>query len=314
MAKRKRKTRKSKQKPAEGVFVSLKRMLIIACILLICLFALLYIHEYTSRPAKKNPVRKEQPSTPRKRQPARKEAPAAGSSRFIPPHAEIPVLHSGEKEEIVRHEGYTVSFNPDYKIANWVAYELTGREVKSRKSERSDKFMPDPALKGKTALNDDYTRSGYDRGHLAPAGDMKWSARAMQESFYLSNIVPQHPKLNRGIWKDLEERIRDWAVADSALLIATGPIIRKHLKRIGKSGVAVPDSMYKVIISPYGKEPEGIAFLFANKDYGRVPLSSLAVPVDSVEKITGIDFFPTLPDGVERKTESTVNLKKWNLN
>lgn len=317
MAKRKRKTKKSKQKPFKDIFVSLKRMLIMACILLVCIFASLYIYEYTHPQSRENVAGSKEDVSPERKEETTKRANEKKqkiSSAYIPPKAEIPVVHSGEKEQIVEHEGYTLSFNPVYKVANWVAYELTAKEVQTKNSNRFDKFLLDPALKGRTALNEDYTRTGYDRGHLAPAGDMKWSVKAMRESFYLSNIVPQKPKLNRGIWKDLEEQVRDWAVKDGRLLIATGPVIRKNLKRLGKSRVAIPDSLYKVIVSPGGKNPKGIAFLFANKDYGKTKLEMLAVPIDSVEKITGIDFFPTLPDELEERIESKVELQKWNFN
>ena len=152
----------------------------------------------------------------------------------IPANTEIPRLKEKRQEQVIKHEGYTVSYNSEYRIANWVAYELTATEAKSKKTERSNKFVPDPQVKGSTAMNEDYTRSGYDRGHLAPAGDMKWSAKAMRESFYLSNICPQKPKLNRGIWKDLEEQCRLWALDNGSLLIVTGPVITGDMKRLGK--------------------------------------------------------------------------------
>lgn len=316
MAKKKRKTGKSKRKPRNDAFASLKRILLIACALLVCLFILLYIYDYNRRSGRteEKPKQETVRSGNRKNKDKGLQFPESKPSAAIPARAEIPVLHSGEKEQIVQHEGYILSFNPVYKVANWAAYELTANEVLTRKSNRFDKFLLDPAIPGGTALNEDYTRSGYDRGHLVPAGDMKWSAKAMRESFYLSNIVPQAPKLNRGVWKELEEQVRDWAVADSALLIATGPVIRPHLKRLGKSRVAIPDSLYKVIVSPYGKEPKGIAFLFANKGYGNAPLRQFAVSIDRVEKITGIDFFPALPDELENKVESSADIAKWNFN
>lgn len=318
MAKKRRKTSKSKQKPIKDVFASLKRMLIIACILLVCLFALLYIYEYTHKEGKRTekakPEKIELPAT-EKPKPKSEPKPKPGNLlASIPPDAEIPVVHSGAKEQIIKREGYALSFNPSYKIANWVAYELTDERVTTKKSNRFDKFLLDPAIRGGTAMNEDYTRTGYDRGHLVPAGDMKWSAKAMRESFYLSNIVPQKPKLNRGIWKELEERARAWAVTDKSLLIAAGPVIRPGLKRLGKNRVAIPDTLYKVIVSLEGKEPKGIAFLFANKGYGKTSLASLAIPIDSVEKVTGIDFFPALPDELEKKVESTVEVRKWNFN
>ena len=121
---------------------------------------------------------------------------------------EIPAEISGRKEQIICHTGYTVSYNSDWKIPNWVAYELTKEEVGGA-VERYDVFMPDPVVPSdESATTYDYKGTGWDRGHMAPAGDMKWSEQAMKESFYLSNICPQNKKLNSGIWKDLEEQVR----------------------------------------------------------------------------------------------------------
>ena len=168
-------------------------------------------------------------------------------------------------------------------------------------------------VKGATATNEDYTRSGYDRGHMAPAGDMKWSAKAMRESFYLSNICPQKPGLNRGIWKDLEEQARLWAKENGSLLIVTGPVITDDLKRLGKNRVGIPKTFYKVICTITNGKPEGVGFLFDNKDYGKTPLKLMMIPIDSVEKVTGIDFFPSLPDSIENPMEAYVNDGSWSF-
>lgn len=243
-----------------------------------------------------------------------KPKPATASSPAgFPPRAEIPTLLVKRTEQVIRHEGYTVSYNSDYRIANWIAYELTAKEAKSKKNERSNKFVPDPMVKGASATNEDYTRTGYDRGHLAPAGDMKWSAKAMRESFYLSNICPQKPGLNRGIWKELEEQSRLWAMDNGRLLIVTGPVMTPDMKRLGKNRVGVPKTFYKVICLFSGNEYKGIGFLFDNKDYGKTPLQSMAIPIDSVEKVTGIDFFPFLPDAIEKKMEATVDRAAWSF-
>ena len=231
----------------------------------------------------------------------------------IPANTEIPRLKEKRQEQVIKHEGYTVSYNSDYKIANWVAYELTSKEATSKKNERSNKFVSDPIVKGATATNEDYTRSGYDRGHMAPAGDMKWSAKAMRESFYLSNICPQKPGLNRGIWKDLEEQARLWAKENGSLLIVTGPVITDDLKRLGKNRVGIPKTFYKVICTITNGKPEGVGFLFDNKDYGKTPLKSMMIPIDSVEKVTGIDFFPSLPDSIENPMEAYVNDGSWSF-
>ena len=232
----------------------------------------------------------------------------------LPKGSELPQLKRKRTEQIIQHEGYTVSYNADYRIAKWVAYVLTDKEARSDKAERQNKFVVDPLVKGASATNEDYTRTGYDRGHLAPAGDMKWSEKAMRESFYLSNITPQKPGLNRGIWKELEEQIRLWARENGAVLIATGPMIPdEELNRLGKNRVGVPRQFYKVLCMVVNNQLEGVGFLFENRDYGTTPLRQMMVPIDSVEQVTGIDFFPVLPDAEERQMEATVHTDLWSF-
>ena len=296
---------------------------------LVCLIGLLYVYNYffpVSRTTlgSRKPVPEETAVPARKKverpETAREEADRphsnAGAACYtFPARAEIPEWEAGKKrkEQIIRHEGYTVSYNSDYRIANWVAYELTSKEAKSKKATRSNKFVPDPLVKGATALNEDYTRTGYDRGHLAPAGDMKWSMKAMRESFYLSNICPQDPDLNRGIWKELEEQIRLWASENGSLLVVTGPIITDDLRRLGKNRVGIPKRFFKVVCTQTAGRPEGVGFLFDNRDYGDTSLRSMMIPIDSVESVTGIDFFPSLPDSIERPMEASVNKSCWSI-
>ena len=296
---------------------------------LVCLIGLLYVYNYffpVSRTTlgSRKPVPEETAVPARKKverpETAREEADRphsnAGAARYtFPARAEIPEWEAGKKrkEQIIRHEGYMVSYNSDYRIANWVAYELTSKEAKSKKATRSNKFVPDPLVKGATALNEDYTRTGYDRGHLAPAGDMKWSMKAMRESFYLSNICPQDPDLNRGIWKELEEQIRLWASENGSLLVVTGPIITDDLRRLGKNRVGIPKRFFKVVCTQTAGRPEGVGFLFDNRDYGDTSLRSMMIPIDSVESVTGIDFFPSLPDSIERPMEASVNKSCWSI-
>ena len=294
--------------------------------ILVCLIGLLYIYNYffpASRTSSDNrESRREEVSAPKKKESGKsvrvkdEESNRSQGNTFtytFPANVEIPTLEKKRKEQIIRHEGYTVSYNSDYRIANWVAYELTAKEAKSKKAERSNKFVPDPQVKGATALNEDYTRTGYDRGHLAPAGDMKWSAKAMRESFYLSNICPQKPDLNRGIWKDLEEQSRLWAKENGSLWIVTGPVIESEMRRLGKNRVGIPKTFYKVICTIVDGKPTGVGFLFDNKDYGKTPLRSMMIPIDSVERVTGIDFFPALPDSIEGKLEARVDRSRWSF-
>ena len=220
---------------------------------------------------------------------------------------EIPQLQNNRKEQIIYHEGYTVSYNPEYKIANWVAYELTAKEVGGA-AKRSNNFLPDPMVReDETSTNEDYARSGYDRGHLAPAGDMKWSRKAMEESFYYTNVCPQDKGLNTGIWNFLEIQCRTWASRYGSLLIVTGPVIEDNLKRLGVHRVGVPKTFYKVVCIPSAGKPKGIGFLFENRKYADTGIRAMAVSIDSVEKVSGIDFFPTFPLEVQEEMEASLD-------
>ena len=221
----------------------------------------------------------------------------------------IPISMTPQQEQIIRHTGYTVSYNKELKLPNWVSYELTREETKG-KEKRNNRFIADPLVKGIIATNADYARSGYDKGHMAPAADMKWSPQAMKESFYFSNMCPQHPQLNRRGWKNLEEKIRDWAIADSAIIIICGPIITKQPKTIGKNKVAVPQQYFKVILSPFVRPMRAIGFLFNNRQ-ALEPLSTYAVTVDSIERLTNMDFFASLPYEIENKIEAEENYFQW---
>jgi len=216
---------------------------------------------------------------------------------------EIPTYKPARGGQIINHKGFTLSYDADYKTPQWVAWELTAAEADGDEPRTND-FLPDPDVRGAKAYRADYTRSGYDRGHMAPAGDMKWDAQAMKESFYMSNICPQNHNLNKGDWKDLEELERTWAKRYGAVCIAAGPIYTdKDPQRIGTHRVAVPDAFFKVLLTDYPDAPKAYGFIFANKA-GSHPLSYYQLTVDEVEQRTGMDFFPALPDEVENKIEA----------
>lgn len=222
---------------------------------------------------------------------------------------EIPVMQASAGGQRLNRKGYSLSYNADYKTPHWVAWELTRKETKGEEV-RTDKFLPDPDVLGAKAYTGDYTNSGYDRGHMAPAADMKWSAQAMQESFYLSNICPQNPNLNRGDWNDLEEQSRLWAKKYGAVYIACGPIYdSKRPKRIGNNKVAVPDAFYKVILINDKQRPKALGFIFPNKA-GHQSLKKYLVTVDSVESRTKMDFFAALPDEIETRIEAE-KVEEW---
>ena len=210
---------------------------------------------------------------------------------------------------VISHTGYSFLYNEAYEQASWVAYELTNEETK-KGIERTDKFIADPFVKSGTANGNDYSGSGYDRGHLAPAGDMGWSSTSMAESFYYSNMSPQLPGFNRGIWKRLEELVRTWAIDNQTIYIVTGPILTKDLSTIGMNKVAVPKYFYKVILDYTDPETKGIGFIIPNIG-SKESLQKYVVTIDSVENVTGIDFFPQLPDQQEVLLESKVSLPLW---
>jgi endonuclease G len=220
---------------------------------------------------------------------------------------ELPAIHPGDV--IISHTGYTLSYNETHEQANWVAYKLTKAET-IRIVDRTDKFILDPLVLTGTAGAQDYSKSGYDKGHLAPAADMGWSSITMAESFYYSNMSPQMPGFNRGIWKKLEELVRTWAVENKVVYIVTGPVLTKGLQSIGLNKVSVPDYYYKVILDYDEPGIKGIGFIMRNGSLGE-PLQNYAVTIDSVEKISGIDFYPLLPDARENVIEKTLCLKCW---
>ena len=223
---------------------------------------------------------------------------------------EIPKTNS--KDKIIRHTGYSLLYNEIHEQADWVAYQLTKEET-TKLYERTNKFILDPKVKTITASDSDYKGSGYDRGHLAPASDMGWSSTAMKESFYYSNMSPQNPSFNRGIWKKLEELVRTWAVENNNVYIVTGPVLKGELKSLGNDKVTVPKYYYKVILDFSQPSIKGIGFVLPNLG-SKESLKNYAVTIDSVEKFTGIDFFPLLQDKQENLIESTLCIECWSWN
>lgn len=223
------------------------------------------------------------------------------------PKLEIPKTKNSEK--IISHTGYSLLYNEKYKQANWVAYELTKEET-NKIFERSNKFSSDPKVNAINAFDKDYKASGYDRGHLAPAADMGWSATTMTESFYYSNVSPQLPRFNRGIWKKLEELVRTWAIENKSVYVVTGPIFSKGLPTIGYNKIAVPNYYYKVILDYKKPNIKGIGFILPNES-SKSALQNYAVSIDSVEKVTGLDFFYLLKDQQEDLIEKELCISCW---
>lgn len=216
-----------------------------------------------------------------------------------------------KKEQVVRHLGYTLCYDERFEQAKWVAYRLTSAMVMNKEEERTDDFREDKSIKTGSATPADYKKSGYDRGHLCPAGDMTWSETAMSESFLMSNMSPQAPKFNRGIWKTLESQVREWAKKEEEIYVVTAGVLEKGLPTIGEiNKVAIPKLYYKMVLDVYGPEKKAIAFVMPN-DGSKESIYDFAVSIDSVERLTGINFFPALPDSLENKLERNCNTELW---
>lgn len=240
---------------------------------------------------------------------ATKEKPVELNNDISAENLERVILPDEVNEIRIEYTGFNVSFNPVHHVPNYVVWELTGKEAEGD-SPRKSKFRVDQDVYGCATL-DDYRRSGYDRGHMAPAGDMKWSERAMDDSHYLTNIVPQDHSINGGIWSSLEKMCRHWAVRDSALIIVCGPVLTDMTqKSIGESGVTVPDRLFKVVMAPYTNPPRAIGFIFPNSP-SEDGLEAISTSVDNIESVTGFDFFECLPDDVENEMESSANFRVW---
>jgi len=208
--------------------------------------------------------------------------------------------------ELVKHTHYSLSYSEKHEQAEWVFYEINKERILGLVN-RTDDFRSDKSISTNSASLDDYKSTGYDRGHLAPAQDFSFSTSAMSESFYMSNISPQHPSFNYGVWKDLEGLVRKWGV-NSTLYVVSGPVFGSCASTIGSNNVCIPESYYKVIYDPL--EERMIAFVMPNEK-GTKSLKEYVCTTDYLEKITNIDFFPILDDKMERKLESAKHILKW---
>lgn len=221
-------------------------------------------------------------------------------------------LPSSTTGQIIRHKYYTLSYSEEHEQAEWVAYVLTRERLETPWVERVDAFQPDPRVETGSATPDDYRRSGYDRGHLAPVADMSFNEEAMRESFYMSNISPQSRNFNQGIWRELEELSRNWARKFKKLYVVTGPVLSEPPKgRVGENEVSIPQAYFKILLDLSEPELKAIAFVLPNQvNYD--PLYEFATSVDEVEALTGFDFFPELlEEGLEEELESVYNIDLW---
>ena len=223
--------------------------------------------------------------------------------------------------QIVRHKAFVLSYNDSHEQADWVFYKLT-REMVTGAATRNTDFVEDKAVSSGTATTHDYSRTGFDRGHLCPSADIRNDEDAHDETYLMSNMSPQLHEFNAGIWNDLEMQTRSWAKKKGEVYVVVGPILKGGLDKIeqykkGKqetarshyNGVSVPKEFYKIIYSPKG-EGRMIAYRLENKEYpeNENP-NKYCVSVDAIEKETGIDFFPGVPN--EAELEKRVGGTSW---
>lgn len=218
-------------------------------------------------------------------------------------------LPTSTTNQVIKHSFYALSYNEKFEQAEWVSYFLRSENEGIGHFKRP-RFINDPKVSTQSADSDNYIKSGYDRGHLCAAADMRFSKSAYEETFYTSNIAPQKHNFNDGIWKQLEEKARYWATKYNGIYVVTGGILQKGLPTIGSEKVAIPFYFYKILYCNFQGKNKMIAFMLPSVK-SKEPLYKFVVSVDSIEKITGIDFFPQLNDAIENDLESKSDYKVW---
>ena len=221
-------------------------------------------------------------------------------------------LPSSTTNQIIHHNFYSLSYNETFEQAEWVAYELNKEHI-SKSQHKRPYFELDPKVKTKSAHYNNFKNSGYNKGHLCPAGDRKFSEKAFNETFLTSNISPQTYEFNRGIWNRLEQKTRYWAEKYDKLYVITGGVLTNNLKTIGFEKVGVPNYFYKIILDYHTPELKVIAFLIPHRASEK-GLYQFVTSVDKIESLTGIDFFPSLPDELETELEKSDSYINWSFN
>jgi endonuclease G len=211
--------------------------------------------------------------------------------------------------QIIKHKYFTLSYSEKDEQSEWVFYKVSSNNYNKQISRKND-YREDPFVKTKSASPKDYYKTGYDRGHLAPAHAMGFNHTSMSESFYLSNISPQKASFNRGIWRSLEGKVEYWSSFRDSIYVVTGPILDNPITQIGKNKVSVPRAFYKTLISFKDGRAEGIAFILPNEKSSK-SIYVYATSIDEVEKITSIDFYHKLDKLIQDKVEANIDVKKW---
>lgn len=242
------------------------------------------------------------------------KAPALTSSPLSEPVQDLslPVSTPSKTDILIEHEGFALLYDTKTLCPRWVAWELTAEETRGKVSRQNVDFKEDESVpKEYQVASWDYNGGHYGRGHMCPAGDMKWSQEAMQDCHYMTNICPQTAELNKTWWEHLERACRQWARQEGAVQIVCGPIFSENPKHFGKKHrMAVPRAFYKVVLSLKKGSEKAIGFFYTNDDAPQ-PMEDAVRSVDDIERLTGIDFFSSLPDEQENKLEAMNDLRAW---
>lgn len=234
----------------------------------------------------------------------------------------LPELEKGEA--LIKHSAMSLVYSEKHEQAKWVAHIIMPDVIKGNVG-RSNDFRPDKKIKSGTAIEKDYflTKTlsdgtieydgfGYDRGHLAPSADFRWSMKALSESYLYSNMSPQKPEFNREGWGELENMMRGYMYhhPKTMLYVVTGPILEDNLPAIKRSvnKVSIPNKFFKVVVDLENKQ--AIGFVMPNQRLS-YPVETFARSIDDIEKLTGINFFHGLEDGLENKLERMDDVRPW---
>lgn len=218
-------------------------------------------------------------------------------------------LPSSTTGAVVFHAYYTLSYSEKHEQAEWVAYEVSAQHLSKNEFKRPY-FIQDRDVKSGSADWRNYKKSGYDRGHLCPAGARRFNYDAFHETFLTSNISPQDHGFNSGVWNRLEQKVRYWAKQYDGVYVITGGVLENGLKGIGEENVSVPNEFYKIVLDNSNGTLKALAFLIPNEDTSK-SFYDFAVPIDEIEAKTGLDFLKDLAPSEEKTIESSVNLKAW---
>lgn len=222
------------------------------------------------------------------------------------------VLPDGTPQQIKEYTGFTLNYNKDNHTANFVSWELLRSETTGSEDRKNYNYWVDKDIEGCLDTDFAYSTYKYERGHMCPAADQKWSAQAMYDCMVMANMCPQLSTLNSGLWGTLENKEREWAKRDGALWIVAGPIYSDTDNLyIGRAKARVAGAYFKAFLYHNGENSRAIAFAFQN---GSNPgnLEDYAMSIDDLEAELGYDFFSALPDEIENKIEATYSFSDWN--